>query len=403
VEPHPIRLVVMDGLSRSRLTVFFRLLLALPHLVWLTGWGYLAQFAVVAQWFITLFGGRPEPLLHRFLGAYVRYGVHVYAYLLLAGNPFPGFLGQAGTYPVDVDIAPSERQNRWITGFRLLLVVPALLLLLILSYLMFVIAFLAWFVCLALGRMPPGFRDALAYGLRYFAQAYGYVFLLTDRYPTSDPYQPTGQLNPGPQAVRIVVEDDGRRSRLTVFFRLLLTLPHFVWLVLWGVLALVAAVVNWLLTLILGRSPSALHRFLSAYVRYTTHVYAFLFLVANPFPGFTGAPGSYPVDVELDPPASQHRLKTLFRPLLAIPAWAVSGVLAYLLYAIGFLGWFAALFTGRMPLGLRNAGAYVIRYHAQLMAYGYFVITDRYPYSGPGEFAEEPPEALPEPVPALVE
>ena len=53
----------------------------------------------------------------------------------------------------------------------------------------------------------------------------------------------------------------------------------------------------------MGRSPAALHRFLSAYVRYTTHVYAFLLLVANPFPGFSGEPGSYPVDLEIDPPA----------------------------------------------------------------------------------------------------
>ena len=32
------------------------------------------------------------------------------------------------------------------------------------------------------------------------------------------------------------------------------------------------------------------------------HVGAFLFLIGGPFPGFTGAAGSYPVDLELDPP-----------------------------------------------------------------------------------------------------
>ena len=35
----PIRLIVTDDLQRSRLTVFFRLLLALPHLFWLYLWG----------------------------------------------------------------------------------------------------------------------------------------------------------------------------------------------------------------------------------------------------------------------------------------------------------------------------------------------------------------------------
>ena len=32
---HPIRLVVTDDLQRNRLTSFFRLIVAIPHLVWL--------------------------------------------------------------------------------------------------------------------------------------------------------------------------------------------------------------------------------------------------------------------------------------------------------------------------------------------------------------------------------
>ena len=39
---HPIGLIVTDDLHRSRLTVFFRLLLALPHLIWVSLWGIVA-------------------------------------------------------------------------------------------------------------------------------------------------------------------------------------------------------------------------------------------------------------------------------------------------------------------------------------------------------------------------
>jgi hypothetical protein len=202
--------------------------------------------------------------------------------------------------------------------------------------------------------------------------------------------------------IRLIVTDDLQRSRLTVFFRLLLALPHLFWLYLWGIAAFVAAIINWFATLIMGRSPNWLHRFLSAYLRYTTHVFAFIFLIANPFPGFTGDPLSeYPVDLETGTSESQHRLKTLFRPFLAIPALLISYILSYLLYVVAFLGWFAALVTGRMPLGLRNAGAYSIRFHAQLMAYALFVITDSYPHSGPAEFAVA--AAPVEPAPALAE
>jgi hypothetical protein len=406
VEPRPIRLVVTDDLARSRVTVFFRLLLALPHLVWLTLWGYVAELAAIVQWFFTLISGTPEKSIHRFLAAYVRYGIHVYGFLFLAGNPFPGFLGHAGSYPVDVEIGPPERQNRWITGFRILLVLPAVFVLGVVTVLAYVAAFLAWFASLVLGRMPPGLRSAVTYGLRYHAELYGYLLLLTDRYPTSDPYAPAGQLPAGPQPIRIVVEDDGTRSRVTVFFRLLLVLPHLVWLYLWGIVALVAALVNWIVTLALGRSPDALHDFLSAYVRYVTHVYAYLYLVANPFPGFTGEPLSYPVDLEIDPSERQHRLKTLFRSLLVVPALLVGYVLGYLLSVVAFLGWFAALVTGRMPLGFRNAGVYALRYQAQLLAYGFFILNDRYPYTGPADLAEAvpaEPEPAPEPAPALAE
>jgi hypothetical protein len=172
------------------------------------------------------------------------------------------------------------------------------------------------------------------------------------------------------------------RSRLTVFFRLLLALPHIVWLALWTLVAIFAVIANWFVTLVRGTPPAALHRFLSAFVRYTTHVWSFLFLVANPFPGFVGRAGSYPVDVELPGPERQNRWRTGFRLLLAIPAFLVDSALGAVLYVAAVLGWFAALATGRMPQGLRNAGAWAIRYSAQTNAYLY-VLTERYPFSGP--------------------
>lgn len=197
-------------------------------------------------------------------------------------------------------------------------------------------------------------------------------------------------------AVRIRVEDDLRRSRLTVFFRLLLAIPHLVWLYLWGALVQVAAIVGWLAALVLGRLPAPLHRFSAAYVAYAAQVYAFLSLVANPFPGFVGA-NRYPLLVEIDPPERQNRLVTFFRLLLALPAFLIAGVLGYLLLAIGLLGWFAALVTGRMPPGFRDAGAYAIRYTAQTYAYT-LLLTSQYPNSSPASPAERGPgPALPTP------
>jgi hypothetical protein len=412
MEPHPIQVVVEDDLERSRLTVFFRLLLAIPHIVWYFLWSIGTFFAAIAAWVVAMITGRVSGGLHNFLSAYVRYTTHLFAYLSLAANPYPGFTGEPGSYPIDVEIGPPERQNRWKVGFRIFLALPALLLASVLAGtpgfgggggtggrgdepgwagwtgggLIFIVAFLAWFVCLIRGRMPNGFRDLQAYALRYNAQAQGYVLLLTERYPNSDPSTPPAALPPDRPAVQIQVNDDLRRSRVTVFFRILLFLPHLVWLLLWTIAALVAVIVGWFAALATGRLPGALHRFIAAYVRYTTHVFAYLFLTANPFPGFAGAAGSYPIDLEIDPPELQSRWKTLLRAFLAIPAFFVSGALNSALLLVGLFGWFVSLATGSMPVGLRDLGAYAQRYAGQTNAY-FLLLTDRYPYSGPWEWA----------------
>ena len=66
-------------------------------------------------------------MFHDFLSAYVRYVTHLVAYLTLAANPYPDFTGRPG-YPIDVEIDPAAAQNRWVTGFRLFLALPAILL-----------------------------------------------------------------------------------------------------------------------------------------------------------------------------------------------------------------------------------------------------------------------------------
>jgi hypothetical protein len=397
VRERAIRLSVRDpGLERSRLTVGFRFLLAIPHFFWLAGWFSLAVMVAVANWIATLISGAPSPMLHRFLSTYVRYAVHVSAYLTLAAGPYPGFGGRAGSYPVDVEIDEPKRQNRWITGFRLFLALPAIVLAETLlgfgstaagggyasAGVAPTVAFLAWFYCLVRARMAQGMRDLLAYVIGYSAQVFGYLFLLTDRYANSDPavYESANVFRDDP--IRVPVEDDLRRSRLTVLFRFPLAIPHFVWMTLWGVMVFFCAIANWFATLIRGRSPSGFHRFLSAYVRYVTHVYAFVQLIGNPFPGFTGRPGSYPVDVEIDDRQRQNRWVTGFRLLLAIPGLVIVSALTTAASVAAFFSWFHGLFRAQVPRGLRNLGAFELRYSAQL--YGYILLlTDRYPYSGP--------------------
>jgi Domain of unknown function (DUF4389) len=422
---HPIRLVVDDDLERSRLTVFFRLLLVIPHYIWFAVFGIVAFFVVVINWFATLIRGESPRGLFDFLAGYIRYGTHVYGYLYLAASPYPKFYfgSRLQQYPIDLEIDGPAPQNRWVTGFRLVLVLPALVLASTLAGSSIggnwgstvsrwsdgsfrsnssagvafgaaaTAAFLTWFAALARKQAPRGLRDLTAWGLGYAGQTYGYLFVITDSYPYTGPDVYLGGLdrpNVDERVPRLVNTDDLRRSRLTVLFRLPLAVPHILWLALWTIAAILAAIANWFATLAVGRSPRPLARFLAAYVRYHTHVYAFLLVVGNLFPGFVGKEGSYPVEPRIRPFEPQSRWITLFRIILVIPAFLVSAALAYVLFVAAVFSWFVSLARARVPTGLQSAGAYALGYAAQFSSYG-LILTDRYPHASPAAVLEDFP------------
>jgi len=176
--------------------------------------------------------------------------------------------------------------------------------------------------------------------------------------------------------IRLVVNDDLQRTRLTVFFRVILAIPLALWAVLWGVIALLAWIANWFATLVKGQSPEGLHNFLATFLRYTTHVRAYVLLIADPYPSFTGKAG-YPIDLEVEPPQPQNRWTVFFRGILAIPALFVVNILGNLSQLLAVFSWFIALFLGRVPEGIRNFAALALRMETQTYAY-LMLLTGRY-------------------------
>jgi Domain of unknown function (DUF4389) len=427
---HPVRIVVEDDLQRSRLTVLVRLLLAIPHLIILAIFAIAAFFVAIAGWLVAVVTGRLPDGIHSLLSQFVRYATRVDAYLGIAANPWPPVSGSRGvtTYTVDLELPEAaEGQRRLTILFRFFLALPALVLATVLgSWVLNLSAgggggseasdygestaayagglataatVFAWFVALALARVSRGLRDLIAYAIGFGAQTWSYLLLLTDRYPDARPDSHVAPLPLDPHPVRLGFGDDLRRSRLTVFFRLLLALPHIVWLTLWGLLVAILAIPIWLATLVAGRNPVVFQRFVGAFVRYDAHVSAFILLVGGPFPGFDGRAGVYPVDVTVDRSDGQHRLKTLVRLVLAVPAFILAGGYAGASFVTAFFGWFASLILGRMPAGLAHLGAASIRYNAQTLSY-FLLLTDRYPFASPALAVEEP-EPEPEPEPEL--
>jgi Domain of unknown function (DUF4389) len=196
--------------------------------------------------------------------------------------------------------------------------------------------------------------------------------------------------------VRLVGGHELGRSRLTVFFRIILLIPHWVVLTLYGLAAAVVAFIAWFAALFTARVPEGMHNFIAGYVRYHVRVLAYGSILADPFPPF-GSGGTYPVDLEIDPPVRQGRLGVFFRGLLVFPCWILMAYALQPLLGLVAIGcWFVSLFTGRVPEGLEKVGIFCIRFSSRTVAY-YMLVNPRYPAFGdapgtlPGDQLALPP------------
>ena len=178
--------------------------------------------------------------------------------------------------------------------------------------------------------------------------------------------------------ITVANNDDLRRWRLTVALRYLLALPHLYLVYLWSFVALAVGIVNWFIALVRGETPRPVRAWFERYLRYSTHVLAYTLLLADPYPKFRGWAGTYPVDLRVDPPQRQRRWTILLRLPLAVPALIFSYVLNIVASVVAVLGWFVALATARMPVGLQRLGAYCLRFQVQTLGY-LLLVTDRYP------------------------
>ncbi|MGA2836836.1 MAG: DUF4389 domain-containing protein [Acidimicrobiales bacterium] len=90
------------------------------------------------------------------------------------------------------------------------------------------------------------------------------------------------------------------------------------------------------------------------------------------------AEASTPVEVRVGTAQRQRRLTVLFRLILLIPQAIVLWFVAIGALVVIVLGWFAALFTGRLPESFARFILGYVRWSARVQAYG-LLLTDKYP------------------------
>jgi Domain of unknown function (DUF4389) len=165
----------------------------------------------------------------------------------------------------------------------------------------------------------------------------------------------------------------------------LLAIPHFIILYVLGVVAEVVSIIAWFAILFTGKLPDGLANLVCLYVRYNNRTMAYAGFLREEYPPFTfetvpADPGTYPaVRTGFVPELEdRNRLTVAFRLILVIPqliVLSVLGLVAFLAFVIAF---FAVLFTGRWPEGLRTFVVGVLRWSTRVSAYLY-LLTDEYP------------------------
>ncbi len=95
---------------------------------------------------------------------------------------------------------------------------------------------------------------------------------------------------------------------------------------------------------------------------------------------------AYPATVEVQTPEKLANWRPIGQLFMAIPHLIISNALNTLAQVCAFIGWFAILFTGKMPAGLANIICMSIRYQSRTMAYA-GCLYDKFP---PFEFTSTP-------------
>jgi len=210
-------------------------------------------------------------------------------------------MATTNSYPASLDVDYPKKLDRLTTFFRIIVAVPALIILALLTATGGesltneagkeisqngggIVAGLFGATALMIlfrQRYPKWWFDFALEFNRFSTRVGAYLFLLTDRYPSTDEKQSVHLDIKYPDAKK-----DLRRGMPLV--KWLLAVPHYVALFVLAVVALFATVIAWFAILFTGRYPRSLFDFVVGVGRWNIRVTAYAFLLTtDKYPPFS--------------------------------------------------------------------------------------------------------------------
>jgi hypothetical protein len=143
--------------------------------------------------------------------------------------------------------------------------------------------------------------------------------------------------------------------------------------------------VSWLVILFTGALPEGLANLQVMYMRYSSRTTTYAAFLREEYPPFTfditaTDPGDDPrVRVEVVPQLdNRNRLTCALRIIWVIPQIIVVALLFVAAFFGVVIAFFAVLFTGKWPEGIRDFVIKVFRWSLRVQAY-FLLLTDEYP------------------------
>ena len=207
----------------------------------------------------------------------------------------------ATPYPVTFEVEYPERLSRLSTAFRIFLYIPVLIFLSLVSAgtLSFfyrqagqfnVVAFspiagagggavlAIWAAILVRQYIPHWLFDFQVALMRFQIRASGYLYLLTDRFPTFE----------GEYPINLGVIYPARLNRWKVLvWKLITAIPHFIILIFFNIALFVVVIIAWFAILFTGNYPKGLHEFVTGVLRWQIRVQAYFFSLTDEYPPFS--------------------------------------------------------------------------------------------------------------------
>ena len=208
---HVVDVSVEPALTgRNRLTVAFRAILAIPHVLlvgtpaavgYTIGWsssgrpnaqwgtttgvlGAVAGVCALIAWFAIVFGGEYPAELRSLALYYLRWRVRAGAYFTLLRDEYPPF--GDGEYPASLEfeaLASVGARNRLSVAFRIILLIPQFIAVALIGFAWAITTIVAWVMIILTGDFPPSLYNFGVGALRWSTRVEAYFLLLHDEYP----------------------------------------------------------------------------------------------------------------------------------------------------------------------------------------------------------------------------